>query len=209
MDIQENQTKPEDKTSKPWEVKERLSQFATENQTGNTLRRGTEPKSDSTCQYLPALEISGLETKKDRKGFEQQYKEYQERLQYIEISRQVAENQEQALKRNISKSQKEIDSSSFMDGLLGNKDRLETQVKHRKEELAELERGRRSAQKVMDGASPDIARAEELLQKEQQERQRGERERKPIRPQKKRKSKCKRSCNRPMVSPISRERHWK
>lgn len=176
MDIQENQTKPKDRPSKPSEENERLSQFAIENQTGNTLRRGTEPKSDSAGQYLPALEISGLETKKDQKGFEQQYKEYQERLQYIENSRQVAENQEEALKRNISKSQKEIDSSSFMDGLLGNRDRLETQVKHRKEELAEVERGSRSAQKVMDGASPDIARAEELLQREQQERQRGDRE---------------------------------
>ena len=116
MDIQENQTKPKDRPSKPSEENERLSQFAIENQTGNTLRRGTEPKSDSADQYLPALEISGQETKKEQKGFEQQYKEYQERLQYIENSRQVAENQEEALKRNISKSQKEIDSSSFMAG---------------------------------------------------------------------------------------------
>ena len=58
-----------------------------------------------------------------------------------------------------------------MDGLLGNKERRETELKHRQEELVDVERGRNSAQKAMNAVSPDIARVEELDKREKQERQ--------------------------------------
>lgn len=174
MDSPEIKKEPENKTGKRSEACDKLANEALENESGARIQKETNQKSNSACQYLPALELSGLETEKDEKPFEQQRKEYQERLNFIENTRLVEGNHERSLKLGISNSLKEIESSTFMDGLLGNKERRETELKHRQEELVDVERGRNSAQKAMNAVSPDIARVEELDKREKQERQHGD-----------------------------------
>lgn len=171
MDIQEKLAKPEEKVSSGSDSSERLAQETRASQKGNAAHTRFDRR-DSSSQYLPQLELSGLDG--NTKSLAQQHSEYLQRLESIENSRQIAENHEARLKRGIENSQKELDSSNFVDRLLGSKERQEAELKHRKEELDGLEGVKKSAQHKMTGLNPEIAKTEALVKREREERARGE-----------------------------------